>query len=200
MNGDLARSSAQALERVRKRGVRRNERRDPDRAVEPGRGIGDVPGWLRTPLSGSGIARAVTGSRARGTLARGSTTGSCEGHPDDGRHPGSRRAARVHARIVSVTSATPSSKSRHIARCAVPRRESGRALGERRRSDRGVRGSVSAGAVGRQRPRPFASASGVTRRAKSRRSGRGCRETLLPPVAPFEPQSSGGLPGAQAPE
>lgn len=45
VNRDLARSSAGILERGRTWGVRRNERRDPDHAVEPGRGIGDVPGW-----------------------------------------------------------------------------------------------------------------------------------------------------------
>lgn len=83
-----------------------------------GAGLVMSQGGVRTPLSGPSIARAVGGSRARGTLSleRGSATGSHEGLPDDGRHPGSQRADRVHARSVPVTSAAPLPESRPTAR------------------------------------------------------------------------------------
>lgn len=83
-----------------------------------GAGLVMSQGGVRTPLSGPSIARAVGGSRARGTLSleRGSATGSHEGLPDDGRHPGSQRAGRVHARSVPVTSAAPLPESRPTAR------------------------------------------------------------------------------------
>ena len=80
-----------------------------------------------------------------------------------------------------------------------PHAKASGARGKRRR-DRGVRGSVSAGAVGRQRPRPLAPSGGdgITRRAKARRSGRGCREAPPPPVVSLGPQSPRGLPSARA--
>lgn len=157
-------------------------------------GAGSVTsqGGVRTPLSGSGIAQAVTGSRARGNLERGPATGSCEGHPDDGRHPGSQRAAGVHARacpgdLRQLLSREPS--HREVRR--EPRaKATGRSRGEEKRQ-----GCQRLGL--RRRPgsnRPMLVAT------KTRRSGGGCREASTPPVVSHGSQSPRVLPSARAHE
>lgn len=153
-------------------------------------------GGVRAPLSGSGIAQAVTGSRARGYLARGAATGSYEGLPDDGRHPGSterlaftRAPSRRPRQLRSLRAAASRGAARPRAKATGRSEDEEKRQGCQRLGLRRRRGS--------NRPAPVANATGQ-RRAKARRSGRGCREAPLPPVTPQGPQSPGGLPSARA--
>lgn len=204
MNGDLARSRRPRSARTEGGDPGRNERRDPDRAVEPRRGIGDVPGWRENATqrfehraSGDRIAGPGQTSReARHRILRRA--------PDDGRHPGSHGAARVHARVVPETSAAPPPRRADApnprGRCAESRREGARALRGGGEATGVSEARSSPAPWSRQRPRPLRIAQRESRRTEARRSGRGCREAPPPLVVSLGPQSPGGLPDARASE
>jgi hypothetical protein len=74
---------------------------------------------------------------------------------------------------------------------------------ERGRGDRGVRGSIASGAVGRKRPRSTPRLQKSRNRGSAcpvsvRQSGRGCRETPGPPVMSRGALVSAGLPRGES--
>jgi hypothetical protein len=145
---------------------------------------------VRASSSGRHVARKAAGrSRDRG----------CKGHRIlgrvlvDGRHPGSSRAILFHEKTVTAVSASSSRRSGELAKRELAQEREGEPqLRERGRRDRGVRGSIESGAVGRKRPRPQNQArTNVARESGAqgsaclhtiRQSGLGCRETPGPSV------------------
>lgn len=175
--------------------------------IERGGGSAETQDNVRTSSSDRALAQATARSRGRG----------CNGHrilrrvPVGGRHLGSSRTSPFHEGAVTATSAPCSGEVRYgRSTAATGRRAKARPHSAETRRDRGVRGTFSAGAVGRKRPRPeHAHHTGATpqrgkhgcaRPAESRRSGLECRETLGPPVSPTEPKTPRGVHAARAAE
>lgn len=151
---------------------------------------------MRASSSGRRVRQKRRGGRGTGAVK---ATGSHEESPTDRRHPGSSRALARHGAEVTVVSAAPSRSS--------PLAKAIGKTGGRRRGDRDARGSITKGAVGRQRPRSARLASLPDDRSHEwlasfwiRRSGLGRRETLGPPVKSRRAQTLRGAHAVKAAE
>jgi len=127
---------------------------------------------VRASSSGRHVARKAAGrSRDRG----------CKGHRIlgrvlvDERHLGSSRAILFHEKMVTAVSASSSRRSGELAKRELAReREGAPQLRARGRGDRGVRGSIESGAVGRKRPRPQTKHVPTSRGKAGRKQARVC--------------------------
>jgi len=176
--------------------------------IAPRVGIGEGPAKAQDDVRASFSGCLTQRKRVRPSRDRG-----CKGHRIlrrvlvGGRHLGSSRAISFHEAVVTATLAA---SSRGNASAREGASESGREGAPhscgRGRGDRGVRGSIAVGAVGRKLPRSDPRLESPEERQGSacpavvRRSVLGCRETPGPLVSRTEPKTPWGVHAVKAAE